>query len=72
KNNVMVITPEGETVVAPVPLRNKRHVEPPPRSQPWLRCSAHVLPEPSAHVHDQPVPALTHRHPDRVARRPTF
>ena len=30
KNNVMVITPEGETVVAPVALWNKRHVEPPP------------------------------------------
>ena len=26
----MVITPEGETVVAPVALWNKRHVEPPP------------------------------------------
>ncbi|XNM82960.1 capsule biosynthesis GfcC family protein [Escherichia coli] len=32
----MVITPEGETVVAPVALWNKRHVEPPPGSQLWL------------------------------------
>ncbi|WP_435890244.1 capsule biosynthesis GfcC family protein [Escherichia coli] len=45
KNNVMVITPEGETVVAPVALWNKRHVEPPPGSQLWLGFSAHVLPE---------------------------
>ncbi|HAX7236336.1 TPA: capsule biosynthesis GfcC D2 domain-containing protein, partial [Escherichia coli] len=64
KNNVMVITPEGETVVAPVALWNKRHVEPPPGSQLWLGFSAHVLPEKYADLNDQIVSVLTQRVPD--------
>ncbi|HHI5659915.1 TPA: capsule biosynthesis GfcC family protein, partial [Escherichia coli] len=64
KNNVIVITPEGETVVAPVALWNKRHVEPPPGSQLWLGFSAHVLPEKYADLNDQIVSVLTQRVPD--------
>ena len=60
----MVITPEGETVVAPVALWNKRHVEPTPGSQLWLGFSAHVLPEKYADLNDQIVSVLTQRVPD--------
>ncbi|MCQ8791431.1 capsule biosynthesis GfcC family protein, partial [Escherichia coli] len=52
------------TVVAPVALWNKRHVEPPPGSQLWLGFSAHVLPEKYADLNDQIVSVLTQRVPD--------
>lgn len=59
----MVITPEGETVVAPVALWNKdmwnHH-----GSQLWLGFSAHVLPEKYADLNDQIVSVLTQRVPD--------
>ena len=58
------MAPEGETVVAPVALWNKRHVEPPPGSQLWLGFSAHVLPEKYADLNDQIVSVLTQRVPD--------
>ncbi|BAT38927.1 capsule biosynthesis GfcC D2 domain-containing protein [Escherichia albertii] len=63
-NNVFVITPEGKTVVAPVALWNKRHVEPPPGSQLWLGFSTHVLPEKYADLNNQIVSVLTQRVPD--------
>ncbi|MEN1933183.1 capsule biosynthesis GfcC family protein [Escherichia coli] len=65
KNNVMVITPEGETVVAPVALWNKKTCGTTARQPALVGLFLRMYcPKKYADLNDQIVSVLTQRVPD--------